>query len=108
MGATTYQQSQLETLWTQAGGSPSTAPMAAAIALAESGGNPGAVSPTQDYGLWQIHDVPAATDPLISAQDAVAISNNGTNWKPWCTAYSDGACGTKGGTFLGAGSPFLR
>ena len=27
-----------------------------------------AVSPTQDYGLWQIHNVPAATDPLISAR----------------------------------------
>ena len=27
-------------------------------------------------------------DPLANAQRAVAMSNNGTNWKPWCTAYS--------------------
>lgn len=112
MGATTYQQSQLESLWVQAGGSPSAAPMASAIALAESRGNPGAQSSTGDVGLWQInaaaHPGQATTDPLANAQAAVAISANGTNWRPWCTAYSDAACGTKGGTFLGAGSPFLR
>src|SRR6266550_8490232 len=112
MGSTTYQQSQLQSLWVQAGGNPAAAPMASAIALAESSGNPGATSRTGDVGLWQInaaaHPGQATTDPLGNARAAVAISANGTNWRPWCTAYSDGACGTQGGTFMGAGSPFLR
>jgi Lysozyme like domain len=110
MGATTYQQSQLETLWTQAGGSPSTAPMAAAIALAESGGKPdGPPSATNDWGLWQIHNGgPGVLNPLTNAQVAVQMSNNGANWRPWCTAYSDAACGTKGGSYLGSGAPFYQ
>jgi hypothetical protein len=86
--------------------------MASAVALAESSGNPNAYSRTGDVGLWQInaaaHPGQATTDPLANARAAVAISANGTNWRPWCTAYSDAACGTKGGTFMGAGSPFLR
>lgn len=113
MGTTTYQPSQLQSLWIQAGGAPSAAPMAAAVALAESGGNPApngnGPNATNDWGLWQIHDGgPAMLDPLANARRAVAMSANGTNWRPWCTAYSDAACGTKGGTFMGAGSPFLR
>lgn len=113
MGTTTYQPSQLQSLWIQAGGAPSAAPMASAIALAESGGNPApngsGPNATNDWGLWQIHNGgPAMLDPLANARRAVAMSANGTNWRPWCTAYSDAACGTKGGTFMGAGSPFLR
>lgn len=65
---------QLEAIWQQAGGSVSLAPSMAAIALAESGGNPDAINPeacrdeanagqpcnvssTGDYsiGLWQIN-----------------------------------------------------
>src|ERR1700744_573144 len=45
----------LESLWEEAGGSSGTAFMAAEIATAESGGNPNAVSPTDDFGLWQIN-----------------------------------------------------
>lgn len=87
--------------------------MASAIALAESGGNPApngsGPNATNDWGLWQIHNGgPGMLDPLANARRAVAMSANGTNWRPWCTAYSDAACGTKGGTFMGAGSPFLR
>ena len=41
-----------------------------------------------------------------NARAAVAISNGGTNWRPWCTAWSDAACGTKGGSYLGRGAPY--
>lgn len=76
--------SQLEGLWIQAGGNPSMAPLMAAIADAESGGNPGSVNPNDNYGtqssfgLWQIstgtHQPPAPnwSDPLENAKLAVA------------------------------------
>src|SRR5262249_27820723 len=47
--------SGLEALWEAAGGSHSEAFMAAEIAMAESGGRQYAVSPTNDYGYWQIN-----------------------------------------------------
>ena len=47
--------SGLEQLWTSAGGNPADAFMAAEIAMAESGGNQYALSPTDDYGYWQIN-----------------------------------------------------
>ncbi len=108
--------SQLQSLWTSNGGNPIAAPFAAAVALAESGGNNGEVSPTNDYGLWQINGPShpqynlgsLQNDPNYNAKAAIAISNNGTNFRPWCTVWSDGACGTKGGSFLGAGSPVLK
>jgi hypothetical protein len=88
-----YSCSGLEALWKQAGGSAGEAVMAASIAMAESGGNPSAVSPTADYGLWQInasHGSQATLDPLANAQAAVSVSNDGTNWNPW-TTYASGA-----------------
>jgi|SRR5215471_12558519 len=119
---TQYTWDQLQALWVQAGGSQQTAPMAAAIAMAESGGNSNARSPKSggysngngaDYGLWQINSKfngggDADFDPLTNARKAVQISKNGTSWRSWCTAYSDGLCGTKGGSYLGSGSPFLK
>jgi hypothetical protein len=81
--------------------------------MAESGGNPNAVNHnsngTVDQGLWQINSSNGALstfDPNGNTLAAIKMSSNGTNWRPWCTAYSDGACGSKGGTYLGAGSPF--
>lgn len=75
--------SQLEGLWIKAGGDKSLAPLMAAIALAESGGNPNADN-TRDnggkqssYGLWQIstgtHSPPSPNwaDPLTNAKLAV-------------------------------------
>jgi LysM repeat protein len=91
--AGTYGCSGLESLWEQAGGSAGEAVMAASIAMAESGGNPGAVSPTNDYGLWQIngsHGAQATLNPLGNAEAAVSISGNGSNWDPW-TTYTSGA-----------------
>src|SRR6202034_4447481 len=47
--------SGLEQLWNAAGGNPADAFMAAEIAEAESSGNQYALSPTDDYGYWQIN-----------------------------------------------------
>lgn len=70
--------------------------IAVAVALAESSGDPSAVSPTGDYGLWQINlashpDVPrsCALDPACCAGAAYRISSGGTDWQPWAT-YTSG------------------
>lgn len=81
-----YTFGQLEDLWTQAGGPRKLAPTMAAIALAESGGNPRAVhhnpasvhSPaTTDRGLWQINSSHgyglSSFDPKQNARQAVAV-----------------------------------
>jgi LysM repeat protein len=86
--------SGLEALWEAAGGSHSAAFMAAEIAMAESGGNQYALSPTDDYGYWQInasHGPAEATfNPIGNAKAAIAISYDGTNWDAW-TTYTSGA-----------------
>lgn len=50
----TVSYSQLEGLWDKAGGKPSMAPLMAAIAEAESSGNPRNTNPSGASGLWQI------------------------------------------------------
>lgn len=101
----------LEGLWIQAGGSAASAPLAAAIAMAESGGNPSSLNnnaSTGDlsYGLWQINMIGSLgpsreqqfgissysqlLDPLTNAKAAVKVSNGGTNFLPWST-YKNGA-----------------
>ena len=86
--------SGLEALWEAAGGSHGEAFIAAEIAMAESGGRQYAVSPTNDYGYWQIngsHGPAEATfNPIGNAKAAIAISGNGSNWGPW-TTYVTGA-----------------
>jgi LysM repeat protein len=86
--------SGLEALWEAAGGSHTEAFMAAEIAMAESGGNQYALSPTDDYGYWQInasHGPAMATfDALGNAKAAIAISGDGSDWDPW-TTYVTGA-----------------
>jgi len=78
-----YSYGQLETLWTQAGGPKALAPLMAAIALAESSGNPDALNTTDNggtqtsVGLWQVsngtHNYPASwTTPAGNAAEAVA------------------------------------
>ena len=89
----TYSCSALENLWEQAGGSPSHALMAAEIARAESSGNPNAISPTDDFGLWQINGsngALATLNPYENARSAIILSHNGTDWDPW-TTYHIGA-----------------
>lgn len=92
-----YSYAQLEQIWINNGGSAATAPIAAAIATAESGGGAGSYDDDSngsvDRGLWQINSVHGAEstfDVNANAQAAVAISNNGTNWKPW-TTFTSGA-----------------
>jgi LysM repeat protein len=86
--------SGLEALWEAAGGSPSEAFIAAEIAMAESGGDQYALSPTNDYGYWQIngsHGPALATfDAMGNARAAIIISDDGTDWDPW-TTYVTGA-----------------
>jgi Lysozyme like domain len=100
--------------WIQAGGNPQAAQMAEAIADASSGLNPNTKITNPDgsivVGLWLIPQngsPPGSTDPLANARAAVQLSNNGTNWSQWCTAWSDNDCGLNGGTYLGEGSNAL-
>jgi Lysozyme like domain len=95
----TLNYSQLESLWISAGGAPNKAPIAAAVAIAESGGrqirSPANTNGSVDVGYWQIntvHGSQATLDPMGNARAAVGISQNGTNWRPWCTAWSTGKC----------------
>jgi hypothetical protein len=101
---------QLAALALYEGCSKSEAPIAAAIAAAESGGNPGAqgdislMDSTWDWsqGLWQIRglraergtgglrDSLANADPEKNASAMYAISNGCTDWTPWST-YTSGA-----------------
>jgi LysM repeat protein len=88
-----YSCSSLESLWEQAGGSPAHALMAAEIARAESSGNPNAISPTDDFGLWQINasnGALATLNPYENARSAIILSHDGSNWDPW-TTYHIGA-----------------
>lgn len=88
-----YSCGGLEHLWNSAGGNPADAVTAASIAMAESGGNPNAISPTSDYGLWQINTSNgslATLNPYSNARSAITLSRNGTNWYPW-TTYTSGA-----------------
>jgi LysM repeat protein len=84
----------LEDLWEAAGGSHAEAFMAAEIAMAESGGNQYALSPTDDYGYWQInasHGPSMATfNAMGNAKAAIAISDDGSDWGAW-TTYTSGA-----------------
>jgi hypothetical protein len=86
--------SGLEQLWEEAGGSSGEAFMAAEIAEAESSGRQYALSPTNDYGYWQINGVhgpaEATFNPIGNARAAIAISDDGTTWNAW-TTYTSGA-----------------
>lgn len=80
---TVYSYGQLEGLWINNGGSPALAPLMAAIALAESSGDPSSTNKTDNggrqtsWGLWQLSDgthnqpVPNILDPNVNAQQAV-------------------------------------
>lgn len=101
MAVLTY--AQLEGLWIKAGGPKSVAPVAAAIALAESGGRADALNPNDNggrqssFGLWQISNGthtppdPRWADPAVNARLAVAkYKGAGNNFSPWGT-YDSGA-----------------
>ena len=80
-----FSYADLEQLWVAEGGNPADEAFAACIAEHESSGNPGAISPTSDYGLWQEHNDPAALAPVVSAKTAVQMSSDGTDWSAWTT-----------------------
>lgn len=71
---------------------------ATSIALAESGGDLGAISPSGDYGLWQINrrwhfgdgiiSDNNWTDPVTQFWEMWKLSSGMQNWGAWCTAYS--------------------
>ena len=84
--------SGLEQLWDDAGGNRADAFMAAEIAMAESGGRQYALSPTDDYGYWQINasnGALATFNAYENARSAIILSDDGTNWDAW-TTYREG------------------
>lgn len=96
-----YTYAQLEQLWINAGGDRMLAPMAAAIAEAESGGDSTALNPADNggtqtsVGLWQVstgtHSYPQSwTTPAGNAAEAVAKYRAAGGWSPWGT-YTSGA-----------------
>jgi cell wall-associated NlpC family hydrolase len=90
-----YTYRQLESLWLSAGGRRSMAPVMAAIAEAESGGNPDAANPSGATGLWQIlgavkpADQSKLTSPNVNAREAV-LKLNSQGLDAW-TTYTSGA-----------------
>ena len=92
LGSGPYSYAQLEGLWIQAGGSRATAPVAAAVAMAESAGQPRAHNPSGASGLWQILGAPTGwkgstnwMDPATNARAAVAKYQAAGGWGPWAT-----------------------
>ncbi len=74
------------------GASSHTLDIAVAIALAESRGRTDVISPTRDYGLWQINapswpqfSTASLLTPAGNARAMAHISKGGTNWNPWVT-----------------------
>ena len=113
--AASLSHAQLESLWQANGGPAGSADVAAAVAQAESGGDPSKINntayatrpgyhtpsagaqPEYSVGLWQINLVahPGYTEasmltPAGNAAAAVAISASGTSFAAW-TTYVDGA-----------------
>jgi hypothetical protein len=101
-------------LWIQAGGSRATANIAAAIAMAESGGESTARNSIGATGLWQIYNGPntslALKDPVANARAAVAKWKAAGGFSPWTTftGADTGPGGSRGPrtflNFLGGGS----
>lgn len=118
-GGTAYTIQQLAKIWQVAGGSEHHWIDAVAVAVAESSGDPDAISPSHDYGLWQINRIHFGdgiitagnwSDPETNAREAIRLSGNGTNWAAWCTAWVDpaGNCGHGHLPHPEAGSPAGR
>jgi hypothetical protein len=101
---TTYNIVQLRDIWVRNGGAPVNAIIAVAVSLAESGGRSDDISPSSDYGLWQINSIHFGSHTIndtnwmnvdVNASVAIQLSSNGNNWAPWCTCWQDPAdnCG---------------
>lgn len=91
---------QLRQLALMAGFAGQSADVAAAVAMAESGGDPAAEGDLTlgiSRGLWQINvrahpdfDAVRLFDPEYNARAAYLVSSHGTSWTPW-TNYRNGA-----------------
>lgn len=96
--------SQIAAAWLGQNGNPGAVAIAVAVALAESGGpgcnagNPDATGGDGEIGLWQILPsnlvnlgIPPASayTPSVNAYAAIQLSQNGTNWGDWCTAWAN-------------------
>jgi Lysozyme like domain len=100
-GGQTFTYAQLMGLWIRNGGSRAAAPIAAAIAEAESSGRDWVTSSNPDggtnVGLWQLdtngkgagYSQTQLQDPATNARVAVTGSNDGRDWSAWET-YADG------------------
>lgn len=98
---THYTYAQLEEIWIQGGGNKAMAPLMAAIAEVESGGNPDAENASGATGLWQIEwplhqgivagasSRQALHNPLVNAQAAVRLSGNNPSTKPGSPVYNN-------------------
>lgn len=101
-GGQTFTYAQLMGLWIRNGGSRAKAPIAAAVAEAESSGRSWVTSSNPDggenVGLWQLdtngkgagYSAEQLADPATNARVAVKGSNDGNDWSAWQT-YVDGA-----------------
>lgn len=101
-----YSVVEVARIWIRNGGTRVTDQLinACAVCWAESGGDSTAISPSSDYGLWQINSTHFG-DGIISssnwfnvdanAREAIKLSGNGQNWAAWCTAWANpaGNCG---------------
>lgn len=83
----------------QAGLPIAAVPVAVAVALAESGGNPNSDNGLA-AGLWQInykvhtqYTAGMLKDPLANAKAMVTVSRNGTDWSPWSVHPSSASRG---------------
>lgn len=92
-----YDYAALKSLAASVGLSGADLDVAAAIALAESGGRPEAISRTNDYGLWQINapSWPQFTKtelltPAGNARAMAVVRRSGRGWDHW-TTYRTGA-----------------
>src|SRR3954466_5271085 len=84
-----------------AGFSPDEATTWTAIAMAESGGETGALNDRGEHsvGLWQINVAPGVRanhwgnlhDPYVNARAAYEISHGGTDMRPWTTTHASNA-----------------
>lgn len=69
------------------------------VARGESGFNPGAISRTGDYGVFQInrpswersYDWVRILDPVYNVGVGWAMSRRGYSWSPW-VVYTNGGC----------------
>jgi hypothetical protein len=93
----TFKKSEIEAMWIASGGPKDQAEIAAAIALAESGGAPKQESRNSngsiDRGLFQINSVHgkcSTTNITENVKCAVKIYKESKGWAPW-TTYKTGA-----------------